>query len=128
MRKKLNDRLFLVFFVLLFLLAVGIIQYFIWSDLFVQEFDSDVAENVLWAQASIESGKLIDPDYIYTQMQPFGGNIVFIPVVKAFGVGIFSLRLGMCICSSLFAVVLAVFSFHWDGRLPSVFSHRESFC
>ena len=35
---------------LMFLFACAIIQYFIWSDLFIQEFDADVAENVLWAR------------------------------------------------------------------------------
>ena len=55
--------LFSVISLLLFLFACGIVQYFIWSDLFVQEFDADVAENVIWAQAAIESGKLVNPDF-----------------------------------------------------------------
>ena len=32
---------------LFFLFAMSIPQYFIWSDLFIQEFDADVAESEL---------------------------------------------------------------------------------
>ena len=78
--------IFSVISLLLFLFACGIVQYFIWSDLFVQEFDADVAENVIWAQAAIESGKLVNPDFYYNQLLPFGGQLVFIPVVQHCGV------------------------------------------
>lgn len=109
--------------VLLFLFACGISQYFIWSDLFIQEFDADVAENVIWAQAALESGSLINPDFYYTHLLPFGGQLIFIPVVRQFGVTMFSLRLGMSIFSALFALVTALFflSLNW-GFSRSFFS------
>ena len=109
--------------VLLFLFACGISQYFIWSDLFIQEFDADVAENVIWAQAALESGSLINPDFYYTHLLPFGGQLIFISVVRQFGVTMFSLMLGMSICSALFALVTALFflSLNW-GFSRSFFS------
>lgn len=107
---------------LLFLFACGIVQYFIWSDLFVQEFDADVAENVIWAQAAIESGKLVNPDFYYTHLLPFGGQLIFIPVVQHFGVTLYALRLGMSICSALFALVLAAFFLCLDWGFPLSFS------
>ncbi len=111
--------IFSVISLLLFLFACGIVQYFIWSDLFIQEFDADVAENVIWAQAAIESGRLINPDFYYTHLLPFGGQLVFIPVVQHFGVTMVALRLGMCICSLLFSLVLAAFflSLEWGFSL-----------
>ncbi|MBQ6519634.1 MAG: hypothetical protein IJI14_13005 [Anaerolineaceae bacterium] len=121
--KNVKKYLLSIFAVLLFLFACGIIQYFIWSDLFIQEFDADVAENVIWAQAAVESGKLINPDFFYTHLLPFGGQLVFIPIVRHFGVTLYALRLGMSICSMLFALALAVFflSMHW-GVAKSFFS------
>ncbi len=113
--------IFSVISLLLFLFACGIVQYFIWSDLFVQEFDADVAENVIWAQAAIESGKLVNPDFYYTHLLPFGGQLVFIPVVQHFGVTLYALRLGMSICSALFALVLAVFFLSLDWGFPFSF-------
>ena len=113
--------LFSVISLLLFLFACGIVQYFIWSDLFVQEFDADVAENVIWAQAAIESGKLVNPDFYYTHLLPFGGQLVFIPVVQHFGVTLYALRLGMSICSALFALVLAAFFLSMDWGFPLSF-------
>ena len=122
-RKPAIDAAFKIAACLLFLFACGIIQYFIWSDLFIQEFDADVAENVIWAQASVESGKLINPDFYYNQMLPFGGNMIFIPIVQHYGVSLFSLRLGMSIWSGLFALVLAgfFFSLEWNFSV-SMFS------
>ena len=106
---------------LLFLFACGIIQYFIWSDLFIQEFDADVAENVIWAQASVESGRLLNPNFYYTQILPFGGNLIFTPIVRHYGVNLFSLRLGMSIWSGLFALVLAGFFLCLKWNLPASF-------
>lgn len=94
---------------LFFLFALSIPLYFIWSDLFIQEFDSDVAESVIWAQASLESGSLLNPDFGYTHLLPFGGQFIFVPIVACFGVGIFSLRLGLCIWAVIFSVVLLLF-------------------
>lgn len=94
-----------------FLFSMSIPQYFIWSDLFIQEFDADVAESVIWAQASLESHSLLNPDFGYTHLLPFGGQFIFVPVVAHFGVGIFSLRLGLCIWAVIFSLLLFIFFF-----------------
>ena len=107
--------------VMVFLLAVGIVQYFIWSDLLVQEFDADVAENVIWAQAALDAGSLINPDFVYTHLLPFGGQLIFIPIVKHFGVGMQALRLGLCICSILFSLALTGFFFSLGWKFEGSF-------
>ena len=94
---------------LFFLFAMSIPQYFIWSDLFIQEFDADVAESVIWAQASLESRSLLNHDFGYTHLLPFGGQFIFAPIVAKFGVGIFSLRLGLSIWAVIFSVLLLGF-------------------
>lgn len=101
---------------ILFLFAASIPQFFIWSDLFIQEFDADVAESVIWAQASLESGSLINPDYGYTHLLPFGGQFIFVPIVARFGVGIYSLRLGLSIWAGIFSLLMLGFfiSLGWD--------------
>ena len=107
-----------IFSVILFIFGLSIAQYFIWSDLFVQEFDADVAESVIWAQAAVESGKLVNPDFYYTHLLPFGGQIIFIPIVRHFGVTLYALRLGMSICSALFGLVLAGFFYALGWEFP----------
>ena len=118
-------RCLLIFGLCLFLFAFASIQYFIWSDLFIMEFDSDNAETILWAQASLESGSVISDDFEYpAQLIPFGGHLLFIPFVKAFGVGILSTRLGFCVYSTLFcALLLLLFKnlddFGWGAALTA---------
>ena len=105
-----------IFFLIIFLFAAFIPQFYIWSDLFVQEFDADVAESVIWAQASLESGSLINPDYGYTHLLPFGGQFIFVPIVARFGVGIYSLRLGLSIWAGIFSLLILGFfaGLGWD--------------
>ena len=117
-------RCLLVFGLCLFLFAFASIQYFIWSDLFIMEFDSDNAETILWAQACAESGELISNDFEYPgQLLPLGGHLLFIPFVKAFGVGILSTRLGFCVYATLFcALLLLLFKnldFGWGAALTA---------
>ena len=122
--KKTIKRCLLIFGLCLFLFAFASIQYFIWSDLFIMEFDSDNAETILWAQASVESGSVISNDFEYpVQLIPFGGHLLFVPFVKAFGVGIFSVRLGFCVYSTLFCALLLLLlknlGFYWGSALTA---------
>ena len=122
--EKPGKRCSLIFGLCLFVFAFASIQYFIWSDLFIMEFDSDNAETILWAQASVESGAVISNDFEYpVQLIPFGGHLLFIPFVKTFGVGIFSARLGFCVYSVLFcALLLLLFKnlgFGWGSALTA---------
>ncbi len=117
-------RCLLIFGLCLFLFAFASIQFFIWSDLFIMEFDSDNAETILWAQASLESGSVISDDFEYPgQLLPLGGHLLFIPFVKALGVGILSSRLGFCVYAALFcALFLWLFKnldFGWGAALTA---------
>ena len=82
---------------------------FIWSDLYVAEFDSDDAEIAIWAQSTLECGHLLDPDYRYLGVLiPVGGNLFFAPFVKALGVNLTALRAGYTLLAVLFAAALVL--------------------
>ena len=93
------------------LLAVCSVMRYLWSDLLVMEFQTDVADTLLWAEAIVNSGKLVSPDHYYPYIIPFGGQLLMLPFIPAFGVTLTTLRLGMTLFFVLFALALTVF-FH----------------
>ena len=104
-----KKRLLTIIGVVLMAAALFTVIHFIWSDLYISEFDSDNAETAMWAQATLESGKLADPDFLYYGMViPVGGNLFFAPFVKAFGMSITTLRAGYTVSAVIFAVLLVL--------------------
>lgn len=104
--------------------AFACIQYFIWSGLFVMEFDSDNAETLLWAEASIKSGSAVSKEFDYSSILiPFGGHLLFIPFVKLLGVRLISMRLGFTLYSVLFTGLLLLLfrclDFDWAETLTA---------
>ena len=101
-----KKRLLTIIGIILMAVALFTVIHFIWSDLYIAEFDADNAETAMWARAVLETGKLIDPDYHnYNMLLPIDGNLFFAPFVKAFGVGITALRAGYTVLAVLFAVL-----------------------
>ena len=104
-----KKRLLTIFGIVLMAAALFTVIHFIWSDLYIAEFDADNAETVIWAEATLESGRLADPDFHdYYVLIPVGGNLFFIPFVKAFGVGITALRAGYTVLAVIFAALLVL--------------------
>ena len=82
---------------------------FIWSDLYIAEFDADNVETIMWAEATLETGKLADPDFFYwSTLIPVGGNLFLAPFVKAFGVSMTAQRVGFTVLAVLFAALLVL--------------------
>ena len=73
------------------------------------EFNADFTDTLLWANASVESGRFFNPDYWYAYFLPFSGIPLFIPIVSVFGLTYFSHQLGMTLFMLIFAAVLVVF-------------------
>lgn len=46
---------------------------------------ADCTDSIRWAQATYESGHLISKDFSYAAVQPFGGNLIFLPFLAVFG-------------------------------------------
>ena len=104
-----KKRLLTIIGIVLMAAALFTVIHFIWSDLYIAEFDADNAETAIWGRVTLETGKLLDPDFQdYTQLIPVGGNLFFAPFVKAFGAGITALRAGYTVLAVVFAALLTV--------------------
>ena len=102
-------KLYLLIGILVLLGAFAVVQYYIWSNVYITEFHSDCADTMLWAQASLESGRLFKPSFDYAYRLAFGGQWLFMPFLKIFGVGMTALRSGMCLFTVLFTLALVMF-------------------
>lgn len=49
------------------------------------EFHADCTDTIMWANASLESGHLYDPDFKYACFLPFGTNCIMLVTLKLFG-------------------------------------------
>lgn len=84
--------------------------------------DSDYVEGVLWANETLTTGRLLNPDFCYPYAIPFGANIFMLPFVKLLGVSQLANSLGML----LFFAVLLFTCFYFvrvftDGFVPTIF-------
>ena len=67
---------------------------------------SDCTDSLRWAQATLESGKLISDEFYYAAILPFGGNIIFLPFVAMFGYSMTAQICGLVVFVLLFAAAL----------------------
>ena len=67
---------------------------------------SDCTDSLRWAQATLESGKLISDEFYYAAILPFGGNIIFLPFVAIFGYSMTAQICGLAVFALLFAAAL----------------------
>ncbi len=67
---------------------------------------SDCTDSLRWAQATLESGKLISDSFSYAAILPFGGNLLFLPFVAIFGYSVTAQICGLVVFALLFAGAL----------------------
>ena len=104
-----KKRLLTIIGIILMAAALFTVIHFIWSDLYIAEFDADNAETALWAEVTLETGKLADSDFHYwSVLIPVGGNLFFAPFVKIFGIGITALRAGYTVLAVIFSALLVL--------------------
>ena len=106
---RINKTFFRIFCLLFLIGAFGIVQYYIWGNAFITEFQADCTDTLFWADASLKSGSLFDPEFDYAYRLAFGGQWLFMPFLKAFGIGIKALRCGMCLFTVIFTLALILF-------------------
>ena len=70
--------------------------------------NSDAVEGVVWADASLRSGRVLSPSFVYGYAIPAGANLFMLPYVAAFGIGMLSNVLGM-LTFSMVIILTAVF-------------------
>ena len=106
---KRYGKVFELLSVLFLILAFGIVQVYLWGNAFITEFQSDCTDTLLWAQSALESGTIFKNTFDYAYRLAFGGQWLFMPFLKLFGVGMTALRAGMCLFTVLFTLVLVFF-------------------
>lgn len=67
---------------------------------------ADFADTIYWANASLESGRVFDPEFRYAGLLPFSANLWFIPLIAIFGVSMTAQVIGMIIFALVFAASL----------------------
>ncbi len=69
-------------------------------------YHADCTDSIMWAGASYDAGKLINPDFCYAAMMPFAANIIMWPLIAIFGLGLKAQIIGMVIFFLLFIAAL----------------------
>lgn len=96
--------------ILLLAAVLGVVGYFIlfpgWGY-----FHSDCADTILWAQAAYDAGALLNPDFEYACLLPFGAQLLMLPFIGLFGLSTTTQAIGMI----LFVLLLAGAAF-WLAR------------
>ena len=90
-------------------LAALSVMHYLWGDLLLMEYHTDITDTLMWADAIYKSGRLVSPDHYYPYVIPFGGQLLMLPFIPFFGAGITTLRLGMTVFFVLFSLLLVVF-------------------
>lgn len=103
--------------ILIMIHIIGVVAYYV---LFPSRgyFHSDSTDTIMWAQASYESGKLFDTNFIYACLLPFGGYLLMLPFMGAFGLSMTTHVLGMLLFLILFAVGLIFMTRQMNWDLP----------
>lgn len=65
-------------------------------------FHADCSDTILWAEASYDGKALFNPDFGYAAMLPFGGTMLMLPFIGAFGVSMTTHHIGMVLFTLLF--------------------------
>ena len=101
-------------------LAVLMALYYIWGPA-EGYFHSDCTDSIYWAQATVESGSVFDQYFRYAGMLPFSVSMIFVPLVRIFGVGMTAQNIGMTlfvliyICSVVFVCRSAGAGWGWSS-------------
>ena len=85
------------------------------------EFHADCTDTIMWANASVESGKLYDPNFTYACFLPFSTSTLIIPLIKIFGFGMTAHSVGMLCYFILLAVFMALMLKEINDSFPAGF-------
>lgn len=90
------------------LFAVLVALYYIWGP-GEGYFHSDCTDNLIWAEVSIESGSVFDPEFRYAGMLPFSAAFWIVPLIRIFGYGMTAHNIGMSVFALLFIAAVVFF-------------------
>lgn len=69
-------------------------------------YHSDCTDTILWAEAMIDGKTIMNPDFGYACLLPFGGNLLMLPFVGIWGVSMKAQIAGMVLFAILFTLSL----------------------
>ncbi len=103
--------------ILVMIHVFGVIAYYVWFPS-RGYFHSDSTDTIMWAQASFESGKLFDPEFVYACLLPFGGYLLMLPFMGIFGMSMTTHVIGMLLFLILFSVGIIFMTRKMNWSLP----------
>lgn len=86
--------------------GVVIFGVLIWYIILISKgyYHSDCTDTIFWAEAMLDGKTIMNPDFGYACLLPFGGNLIMAPFVAIFGVGMKAQIIGMVIFALLFTL------------------------
>lgn len=105
--------------ILIMIHVFGVIAYYVWFPS-RGYFHSDSTDTIMWAQASYESGKLFDPEFVYACLLPFGGYLLMLPFMGVFGMSMTTHVIGMLLFLIIFSAGIIFMTRKMNWELPWV--------
>lgn len=109
---------------LLLLFSLGSVLYYI-AGPSRGYFHSDCTDSIYWAKAAVDAGRLLNPDFGYAALLPFGANLWLIPMVSIWGMTFPVHIAGMLIFALVYGAALLFlakqlgYSIWWTAGLTS---------
>ena len=100
---------------LFLVLALCLVMHYMFAVL-PMNMHSDDTDTIMWAQATYDSGKLLNPDFCYACFLPFGGQLLMLPFFPVFGFSMRTHLCGMVLFLGLWALSMVFLfrSFRWS--------------
>ncbi|MEG0547137.1 MAG: hypothetical protein RR552_08175 [Oscillospiraceae bacterium] len=97
------------YFLIIYTLFVMLVSFYAVSLSKTFVFNSDTVDVMMWAKTAYESGHLINPDFSYAAIIPFGVSLLMLLFIPFFGISYTSMVLGML--AFVFLLYLALIAF-----------------
>lgn len=119
--KSTFNKYFKIFLMASGLLALGVVLFYIIA-VSRGYYHMDCTDTILWAQAMLDGKTIINPEFNYAGVIPFGGQLIMLPFVAIFGYGMKAQIMGMVLFALLFTAALVYFlkSINMSWRWVSV--------
>ncbi|MBO4410908.1 MAG: hypothetical protein J5794_01800 [Lachnospiraceae bacterium] len=103
------------------LFAVILALYFIWGP-GEGYLHADWTDSMVWANVSVETGEVFDPEFRYAGMLPFSVSALFVPLIHLFGAGMTAQNIGMSLIALLYigGVMFVCRSSHFSWGWSSI--------
>lgn len=94
--------------------------YFLYYFISKGYYHADCTDTITWAEAVLDGKALMNSDFYYACLLPFGGQLLMVPFVAIFGVSMTAQLCGMVLFAICFGLALAFllrsmnFSYKWS--------------